>query len=86
MAIEQSAGRDRTVAQGNRTLDLDVILFRATNGAYVTLSGPSLTLPHPRAHTRLFVLMPAQQIAPDWLLHDEKSIGDLHAALIASEA
>lgn len=84
MGVEQSAGRDRTVAQGNRTLDLDVILYRAPDGAYAMMSGGSLTLPHPRAHSRLFVLAPAKQIAPNWLLHEGKSIEDLHAALFAS--
>jgi 2-amino-4-hydroxy-6-hydroxymethyldihydropteridine diphosphokinase len=31
------------------------------------IDAPNLTLPHPRAHQRLFVMGPLAQIAPDWV-------------------
>ncbi len=52
-AIEEKSGRVRTVRNGPRTLDLDLILYEG-----VTSSEAHLTLPHPRASTRSFVLTP----------------------------
>ena len=52
-AAEQSQGRLRSVRWGPRTLDVDVVAV----GALVT-DDPRLTLPHPRAHERGFVLIP----------------------------
>jgi 2-amino-4-hydroxy-6-hydroxymethyldihydropteridine diphosphokinase len=59
-AIEAAHGR-RPGAPRNapRTLDLDLVLHGDT-----VLAAPELTLPHPRAHERLFVLEPAAEIAP----------------------
>ncbi len=64
-AVERAFGRDRAKEQrwGPRTLDLDLILF-----SDVTLDEPGLTLPHPRAHQRLFVLEPLAEVAPDWVI------------------
>lgn len=64
LAVELRFGRDRatTARHGPRTLDLDLLLF----GDEV-VSGPGLTLPHPRMHERLFVLAPLAEIAPDAL-------------------
>ncbi|GJM21185.1 MAG: 2-amino-4-hydroxy-6-hydroxymethyldihydropteridine diphosphokinase [Planctomycetota bacterium] len=58
--VEAEHGRERIEHNGPRTLDLDLVL----HGTHV-LHDPSLQLPHPRAHTRLFVLEPAAEIAPD---------------------
>ena len=52
-AIEQAAGRTREVHWGPRTLDIDLIVV----GDLVS-STERLTLPHPRAHQRAFVLLP----------------------------
>ena len=60
-AIEAQFGRQRGVLNAPRTLDLDLIAYGRT-----VASGPDLTLPHPRAHERLFVMGPLAQIAPDW--------------------
>jgi 3-oxoacyl-[acyl-carrier protein] reductase len=57
--IEAELGRQRTVYHGPRTLDLDLLLM----GTCVH-SSPTLTLPHPRLHERLFVLEPLAEIAP----------------------
>lgn len=57
LAIEAEAGRVRTVRNGPRPLDIDLILYEG-----VTCSSERLTLPHPRAHMRAFVLEPLQDL------------------------
>ncbi|MDX6535210.1 MAG: 2-amino-4-hydroxy-6-hydroxymethyldihydropteridine diphosphokinase [Gaiellales bacterium] len=59
-AIEAEFGRERTIRWGPRTLDLDVIWY---DGA--VLESERLTLPHPRAHEREFVLRPLSEVAPE---------------------
>jgi 2-amino-4-hydroxy-6-hydroxymethyldihydropteridine diphosphokinase len=61
-AVEQQFGRDRAREQhwGPRTLDIDLIAYDD-----LTRTTPTLTLPHPRALDRAFVLMPLAEIAPD---------------------
>lgn len=51
--IENVHGRERSVRWGPRTLDLDIITFDELRS-----EDPQLTLPHPRAHERAFVLVP----------------------------
>jgi len=58
--IEADAGRVRTVRWGERTLDLDVLLF----GDEI-IDTPDLSAPHPRMGVRRFVLVPLEEIAPD---------------------
>ena len=67
-AIERSAGRQRRLHWGPRTLDLDLLDY---HGLVVAGDGPSgpgrpLTLPHPGIAERSFVLRPIAEIAPDW--------------------
>lgn len=57
LAIEAEAGRVRTVRNGPRPLDIDLILYEG-----VRCSSERLTLPHPRAHMRAFVLEPLQDL------------------------
>ncbi|MGI5221840.1 2-amino-4-hydroxy-6-hydroxymethyldihydropteridine diphosphokinase [Nocardia sp. CA-290969] len=69
--LEQGAGRERTVRWGARTLDVDIVTcaepvaggFRACRS-----TDPELTLPHPRAHERAFVLVPWLDVEPDAVL------------------
>lgn len=62
--LETEFGRvPKTVLNEARPLDLDLIAF----GAAIRNS-PALTLPHPRAHLRRFVLAPMSEIAPDFVL------------------
>jgi len=61
-AIERRFGRERHAPNAPRTLDLDLI----AHGRQV-LEGPGVTLPHPRAHVRRFVMGPLAQIAPGWV-------------------
>ena len=60
--IEKKFGRDRAseTRWGPRTLDLDLIAYDD-----VRIDKPELTLPHPRAFERAFVLVPLAEIAPD---------------------
>lgn len=62
LEIERSLGRDRASEQrwGPRTIDLDLLLYGG-----LTINEPGLTIPHPRMHERLFVLLPLAEIRPD---------------------
>lgn len=64
--LEQAAGRTRDPDRpyGPRTLDVDVIeIWRG--GRPVRQDDPELTLPHPRAAARTFVLIPLAEVAGD---------------------
>ena len=59
--IELASGRPEIRSKNSpRTLDLDIVLF-----SDMTIDTPGLTIPHPRASERLFVLCPLCDIAPD---------------------
>ena len=64
--IEKKFGRERSLRWGNRTLDIDIILWRTPTGEPLVLDHPLLKIPHPAALERDFVLVPASQIAGDW--------------------
>jgi 2-amino-4-hydroxy-6-hydroxymethyldihydropteridine diphosphokinase len=57
--LEAGADRVRTVKDGPRTLDVDVLLIEG-----VELSGSELTVPHPRMAERAFVLAPLEDLDP----------------------
>jgi 2-amino-4-hydroxy-6-hydroxymethyldihydropteridine diphosphokinase len=62
--LEKEFGRTpKKVLNEARPLDLDLIAF-----AREVRATPELTLPHPRAHLRQFVLQPLAEIAPDLIL------------------
>jgi 2-amino-4-hydroxy-6-hydroxymethyldihydropteridine diphosphokinase len=74
-AAERAAGRTRETHWGPRTLDVDVVAvddFRSDD--------PDLTLPHPRAAQRAFVLAPWLAVDPDARL-GERAVRDLLAEL-----
>lgn len=56
-AIEDDMGRVRLVRNGPRTIDIDLIDFGG-----VKMDDPELTLPHPRAKERDFVLVPLAEL------------------------
>lgn len=58
--IETLMGRTRTVKWGPRTIDIDILLY----GDKI-VDDDRLTIPHPLMHTRLFVLEPLVEIAPN---------------------
>lgn len=59
--IENLFGRKRSILNASRTIDLDIIDFEGL------VKSDSLILPHPRMHLRLFVLLPMQDIVPNWI-------------------
>ena len=65
-ALEEEAGRRRDPSRrfGPRTLDVDVITVTDGDGEPVVSADPDLTLPHPRAHLRAFVLRPWLDVEP----------------------
>lgn len=71
-AMENEAGRVRDVRWGPRTLDLDVIAV----GDLVS-EDPVLTVPHPRAHERAFVLVPWLEIDPQAVIAGKGRVRDL---------
>ena len=70
--VEQRWQRVRDVRWGPRTLDVDII---DVDG--VVSDDPVLTLPHPRAFERAFVLVPWREIQPDAVLTGHGPIADL---------
>lgn len=79
LSIEQRNGRVRTERWGDRTLDLDLI-----DVAGLTRETARLTLPHPRAHERDFVLRPWLAVDPDATLPGHGSVATLLAGLEAA--
>jgi dihydroneopterin aldolase/2-amino-4-hydroxy-6-hydroxymethyldihydropteridine diphosphokinase len=66
--IERAHGRTREVRWGSRTLDLDLVQYGdPVFDTDVVMDSPTLTLPHPRAHERGFVLVP-------WLKADSEAV------------
>jgi len=62
-ALEARFGRERSVKNAPRTLDLDLLLH-----GDAIINDPALTLPHPRMHERAFVLAPLAEIAPNLVI------------------
>ncbi|MCI4010140.1 2-amino-4-hydroxy-6-hydroxymethyldihydropteridine diphosphokinase [Brevibacterium sp. ZH18] len=62
--IEVACGRTRELRWGPRTLDIDLIRF-GTGSDELVCDSPTLTLPHPRAHERAFVLAPWAELVGD---------------------
>ncbi len=65
LSIEEAAGRVRAERWGPRTLDLDLITMVTNEGEVVASDGERLSLPHPRAGKRRFVLEPLAELWPD---------------------
>lgn len=64
LSIEAELGRRRSVANAARTIDLDVIAY---HDKIIEADSPEqVAIPHPRMHSRAFVLLPMAEIAPDW--------------------
>jgi 2-amino-4-hydroxy-6-hydroxymethyldihydropteridine diphosphokinase len=72
--IEAAFDRVRLVRWGPRTLDIDIITFGRDRS-----DDPELTLPHPRAHERAFVLAPWHDADPDAALPGRGPVGELLA-------
>lgn len=83
-ALEAAARRVREVHWGPRTLDVDVICCRDDDDIELRCSDTDLTLPHPHAHERAFVLIPWLAADPDAELSG-RPVADLLAELAAEE-
>jgi 2-amino-4-hydroxy-6-hydroxymethyldihydropteridine diphosphokinase len=70
--IETAMGRTREIHWGPRVIDLDLIQYGG-----LLVSDEKLTLPHPRAHERRFVLAPWFEIEPEAMLLTHGRISDL---------
>ena len=77
--IEMVHGRERGVENGPRTLDIDIIDVNGIHG-----TSADLTLPHPRAAERGFVLVPWARMEPDAVLPGLGPIADAAAALAST--
>jgi 2-amino-4-hydroxy-6-hydroxymethyldihydropteridine diphosphokinase len=77
---ENALGRIRAERWGPRTLDVDVIVY----GTEVS-DDPELTLPHPRAHERAFVLAPWHDVDPGAVIPGRGRVADLLAAVGAAD-
>ncbi len=73
---EAALGRVRAQRWGPRTLDVDIIVCGAEISA-----DPKLTLPHPRAHERAFVLAPWHDLDPAAQIPGRGPVADLLARL-----
>ena len=80
--LEKEFGRrPKKILNEPRPLDLDLIAFGAE-----TRQTPELTLPHPRAHLRRFVLAPLDEIAPDLVLAGQgRAVRELLKDLVSAE-
>jgi len=78
--IEAEFGRIRAERFGPRTLDIDIVSY-----AEQVSSDPVLTLPHPRAHERAFVLAPWHDIDADATVPGRGPVRDLLAGLDAGD-
>jgi 2-amino-4-hydroxy-6-hydroxymethyldihydropteridine diphosphokinase len=83
--LEEAAGRTREIRFGPRTLDVDVVTVTGDDGAPVLSDHPQLTLPHPRAHERAFVLVPWVTLDPAAELPGHGRVAELVAALPAAD-
>jgi 2-amino-4-hydroxy-6-hydroxymethyldihydropteridine diphosphokinase len=60
LAVEEELGRVRTVRNGPRIIDLDILLWDD-----LIVNEDGLVIPHPRLHERLFALDPLAELAPN---------------------
>jgi 2-amino-4-hydroxy-6-hydroxymethyldihydropteridine diphosphokinase len=77
--VEAAFERVRDVRWGPRTLDIDII---AVEGE--VSDDPELTLPHPRAYERMFVLAPWHDVDPGAVLPGHGTVAALLATLLAA--
>nr|WP_321302442.1 2-amino-4-hydroxy-6-hydroxymethyldihydropteridine diphosphokinase [uncultured Trichococcus sp.] len=76
-SIEQELGRVRTIRFGPRTLDVDIVLYGAES-----IEEERLIVPHPRMQERSFVLLPLQELNPEFVVPEwNKTINELVAGL-----
>ncbi|HNV23790.1 MAG TPA: 2-amino-4-hydroxy-6-hydroxymethyldihydropteridine diphosphokinase [Candidatus Omnitrophota bacterium] len=67
-SIEKKMGRIKTIDNGPRPIDIDILLYDN-----IELNTKDLTIPHPRMLERAFVLQPLKELNPDFLLRYENN-------------
>jgi 2-amino-4-hydroxy-6-hydroxymethyldihydropteridine diphosphokinase len=72
LSVENAFGRVRAELWGPRTLDVDLIVV-----GDLVCDDPELTLPHPRAHERAFVLVPWSDVDPEGMVPGRGRVSDL---------
>ncbi|MEU3458386.1 2-amino-4-hydroxy-6-hydroxymethyldihydropteridine diphosphokinase [Streptomyces sp. NPDC006733] len=75
-AIEEAFLRVRSERWGPRTIDVDIVAYQG-----IVSADPDLTLPHPRAHQRAFVLAPWHDVDPSAELPGHGEVAELLAAV-----
>ena len=75
-AVEEAFHRVRSERWAPRTIDVDIVAY-----ADMVSDDPELTLPHPRAHERAFVLAPWHDVEPDAQLPGRGPVAQLLAAV-----
>ncbi|KUL66158.1 2-amino-4-hydroxy-6-hydroxymethyldihydropteridine diphosphokinase [Streptomyces antimycoticus] len=75
-AIEEAFERVRDERWGPRTIDVDIVAYQD-----VVSDDPQLTLPHPRAHERAFVLVPWNDVDPQAEVPGRGAVAGLLAAM-----
>jgi len=75
-SLEAAAGRVRVEHWGPRTLDVDVLAYDDKRS-----DDPELTLPHPRAHERAFVVLPWLEVEPDGAIDGYGTLAELATKL-----
>ncbi|WP_059010768.1 2-amino-4-hydroxy-6-hydroxymethyldihydropteridine diphosphokinase [Streptomyces specialis] len=71
-AVEEAYQRVRHSHWGPRTLDVDIVAYEG-----IVSGDPALTLPHPRAHERAFVLAPWHDVQPDAVVPGRGTVAGL---------
>lgn len=74
--IENLHGRIRLERWGSRTLDIDIISYQG-----IFKEGKHLTIPHPRAHQRAFVLVPWSLMDPEAVLPGHGKVSELASGM-----
>ena len=76
-SIEKKMGRVKTIKNGPRIIDLDILFYDNK-----VINEKGLAVPHPRLHERLFVLEPLKEMAPDFV-HPvlNKSIKEIYSMI-----
>ncbi len=69
--MELKMGRSPGIPKGPRVIDLDILTF----GDKI-ISSQELVIPHPQMKKRAFVLIPLQEISPDFIFPDGETIGE----------
>ncbi|NGO77483.1 2-amino-4-hydroxy-6-hydroxymethyldihydropteridine diphosphokinase [Streptomyces sp. YC504] len=75
-AVEEAFHRVRDERWGPRTIDVDIVAYQD-----VVSDDPVLTLPHPRAHERAFVLAPWHDVDPEAVVPGRGPVAELLASV-----